>query len=85
MIIKKVAITVLLALVLSTTFTFLNPTLALTNDPQKQKAETLLSILDNNNMSIMLAFSKLDAQNITVPNAETAFMNECSCLRFFDA
>ena len=84
MITKKVAITIFLALVLSTTFTFLNPTLALTNDPQKQKAETLLSIL-NNNMSIMLAFSRLDAQNITVPNAETAFMNECSCLRFFDA
>ena len=67
------AITVLIALVLLATCTFLNPTLALTTEPQKQKAEALFSILDNNNMSIMLAFSKLDAQNITVPNAKTAY------------
>ena len=70
---KKVAVTVLLALVLLATFTFLNPTLALTTNTQKQKAETLLSILDNNNMSIMSAFSRLDLQNITVPNAKTAY------------
>ena len=55
------------------TFTVLNPTLALTNDDPKQKAETLLKILDNDNTSIILAFSKLDAQNITVPNAETKY------------
>jgi len=74
LIIKKVAVTVLLALVLLTTFTFLNPTLALTTNTQKQKAETLLSILDNNNMSIMSAFSRLDSQNITVPQtAETPY------------
>lgn len=70
---KKVAIIVLLTLVLSITFTVLNPTLALTNDNQKQKAETLLKILDNDNISIIEAFSKLDAQNITVPNAETTY------------
>jgi len=70
---KKVAIIVLLTLVLSMTFTVLNPTLALTNGDQKQKAETLLSILDNDNTSIIEAFSKLDAQNITVPNAETKY------------
>jgi len=70
---KKVAIITILTLVLSMTFTVLNPTLALTNGDQKQKAETLLNILDNDNKSIIEAFSKLDAQNITVPNAETAY------------
>jgi hypothetical protein len=70
---KKVAIITILTLVLSMTFTVLNPTLALTNEDQKQKAETLLKILDNDNISIIEAFSKLDAQNITVPNAETAY------------
>jgi len=56
------------------TFTVLNPTLALTNNDQKQKAETLLSILDNDNKSILETFSRLDAQNITVPKtAETKY------------
>ncbi len=71
---KKVAIIVLLTLVLSTTFMILNPTLAQTNDNQKQKAETLLKILGNGNMSIIEAFSRFDAQNIPVPQtAETAY------------
>jgi len=70
---KKVAIITILTLVLSMTFTVLNPTLALTNEDQKQKAETLIKILDNDNISIIEAFSKLDAQNITVPNAETTY------------
>jgi len=70
---KKVAIIVLLTLVLSMTFTVLNPALALTNGDQKKKAETLLNILDNDKTSIIEAFSKLDAQNITVPNAETKY------------
>ncbi len=71
---KNVAIIVLLILILSMTFAFLNPTLAQTNDAQKQKAETLIKILDNDNTSIALAFSRLDAQNITVPQtAETAY------------
>lgn len=70
---KKVAIITILTLVLSMTFMVLNPTLALTNDDQKQKAETLLKILDNDNISIIEAFSKLDAQNITVQNAETTY------------
>jgi tetratricopeptide (TPR) repeat protein len=71
---KKVAIITLLTLVLSMTFMVLNPTFALTNNDQKQKAETLLSILNNDNRSIVEAFSKLDAQNITVPkNAETKY------------
>ncbi len=60
---KKVAIIVLLTLVLSMTFAFLNPTLALTNEAQKQKAEALISILDNDNISIVEAFRRLDAQN----------------------
>jgi hypothetical protein len=55
------------------TFTVLNPTLALTNEDQKQKAETLLKILNNGNISILEAFSKLDAQNITLSNAETKY------------
>jgi len=70
---KKVAIITILTLVLSMTFTILNPTLALTNEDQKQKAETLLKILDNGNISILEAFRKLDAQNITLSNAETKY------------
>jgi hypothetical protein len=71
---KKVAVTVLLTLVLPMTFMILNPTLAQTNDNQKQKAEALLKILDNGNMSIVEAFSRFDAQNIPVPQtAETAY------------
>jgi hypothetical protein len=71
---KKVAIIVLLTLVLSITFMILNPTLALTNDNQKQKAESLLNILSNGNMSIVAAFTRLDVQNIPVPQtAETTY------------
>ena len=44
---KKAAIINILTLVLSMTFTVLNPTLALTNDDQKKKAETLLNTLDS--------------------------------------
>jgi hypothetical protein len=48
--------------------------LALTSEDQKQKAETLLNILDNDNKSIASAFNKIEAQTITVPkNAETAY------------
>jgi hypothetical protein len=71
---KKVAKIVLLTLVLSMTFMVLNPTLALTNDNPKQKAESLLKFLDNGNMSIVAAFSRFDTQNIPVPQtAETAY------------
>lgn len=71
---KKVAVIVFLTLVLSTTFLVLSPTLALTSANQQQKAETLLTILGNNNATIVDAFSNLDAQNITVPKtAETAY------------
>ena len=70
---KKVAIIVLLTLVLSMTFTILNPTLAQTNELQKQKAKILIDILENDNRGILLAFSRFDAQNITVPTAETAY------------
>lgn len=71
---KNVATIVLLILVLSMSFAFLNPTLAQTNGAQKQKAETLIKILENDNTSVALAFSRLDAQNITVPQtAETAY------------
>ncbi len=58
------------------TFTVLNPTLALTNDNQKQKAEALIKILDNDNKSIIEAFSRLDAQNITVPQTAETKYNE---------
>ncbi|PVX26178.1 MAG: hypothetical protein CW691_02205 [Candidatus Bathyarchaeum sp.] len=74
MITKKVAITVLLALVLSTSFTVLNPTLATAPDLQKQKAETMLDIIEDNNMTVTLAFSRLCEQNLTVPDdAQTAY------------
>jgi tetratricopeptide (TPR) repeat protein len=70
---KKLAITILLALVLSTTVGILKQTFAQTKDPQKQKAETLINILENNNTSIVLAFSKLEEKNISVPEAQTAY------------
>jgi hypothetical protein len=71
---KKVTLIVLLTLVLSTTFLILSPTLALTSSSQQQKAETLLTILGNNNATIVESFSNLDAQSITVPKtAETAY------------
>jgi hypothetical protein len=73
---KKVAIIVLLTLVLSITFMILNPTLAQTNDNQKQKAGTLLKFLDNSNISIVEAFSRFDAQNITVPQTAETTYNE---------
>jgi hypothetical protein len=71
---NKLTVIVLLTLVLSTTFLVLNPTLALTNSSQQQKAETLLTILGNNNATIVEAFSNLETKNITVPKiAETAY------------
>lgn len=73
---KKVAVIVLLTLVLSTTFLVLSPTLALTSSSQQQKAKTLLTILGNNNATIVEAFSNLDAQNITVPETAEIAYNE---------
>lgn len=71
---KKAATIVLVSLVLSMTFMVLNPTSAQTNDSQKQKAETLLTILGNDNTTIVEAFSNFDAQNISVPTtAQTAY------------
>jgi hypothetical protein len=71
---KKVAVIVLLALVLSMTFIIFNPTLAQTNNSQKQKTGTLLTILSNDNTTIVEAFSNLNAQNVIVPaTAETAY------------
>ncbi len=71
---NKVAVIVFLTLVLSTTFLVLSPTLALISSSEQQKAETLLTILSNNNATIVEAFSNLGAQNITVPEpAETAY------------
>ena len=74
MITKKVATILLLALVLLASVMVLNPILAETTDQQKQKAETLLGILENSNTSITLEFSRFDAQNISVPqSAETVY------------
>ncbi len=71
---KKVAVVTLLALVLSMTLLILNPTLALTSEEQRLKAETLLNILDTVNASVVEAFSRLDDQSIPVPpNAETKY------------
>jgi tetratricopeptide (TPR) repeat protein len=71
---KNVAIIVLLILVLSMTFSLLNPTMAQSNDVQRQKSETLIRILENDNASILLVFSRFETQNISVPQtAETAY------------
>lgn len=64
---KKVTTIVFLILILSATLTYFNHTLALINTEQKEKAETLLIILDNNNKTIRAAIDRLNAQNITVP------------------
>jgi hypothetical protein len=71
---KKAVPIILLALAMSTTFTVLSTTLALADDAQKQKAEALLEILEDNNVSILAAFSELETQNIPVPTtAETKY------------
>jgi hypothetical protein len=70
---ENLVFTVLVVLVLSTTFTFLNPTIAQTSDAQKQKAQTLLTILSNNNLTITQAFSRLDSQNIPADDAKTVY------------
>jgi hypothetical protein len=73
---KKVATIILLTLVLTITFLFLNPTLAQSSEEQKLKAETLLNILDTVNASITEAKDKLAAQNIPVPQAAETKYNE---------
>ena len=71
---KAAMLLVLLTLVLSISFAVLNPTLAQENGIQKQKAETLLTILSNDNRSIVEAFSSLEAQNVSAPaTAQTAY------------
>ena len=54
-------------------FTVLNSTLALASQAQKQKTESLLNIIEENNWSIVLAFGLLDEQNISVPEAQKAY------------
>ena len=74
---KKVATIILLTFVLSTAFMVLSPTLAQTNDnAQKQKTETLLGILDKDKTSLATAFSRLDVQNINVPQTAEIAYNE---------
>lgn len=70
------AVIVLVALALSTTFIVLNQTFAQTLDPQKQKAETLFSILEQTNMSILSAFSELEQKNITPPDGTQTLYNQ---------
>jgi hypothetical protein len=70
---KKFAITVLLALALLPAFVFLNQTFAQTTDPQKQKAETLLAILEETNTTIVSTFKELENKNITSPEAQTTY------------
>jgi hypothetical protein len=57
-------------------FVILNPTLAQVNANQKEKAETLLNLIDNSNMSVVEAFSRLEVQNITVPQIAEKAYNE---------
>ena len=70
---KNFVVTFLVVLVLSTAFTVLNPTLAQTSDAQKQKAQTLLTILHNNNMTITQAFIRLESQNVSAVDAKTVY------------
>ncbi len=58
------------------TFVILNPTLALTNEDQRQKAETLINILATVQTSTDEAFSRLNAQNIPVPQTAETKYNE---------
>lgn len=73
---NKAALIIILTLVLSTAFVVLIPTLALANETEKQKAETLLRILDSNNITILDAFINLESQNVTVPPAAETKYNE---------
>lgn len=70
---KRAAVFFLVILILSTTAIFLNQTFATTSSEQKQKAETLYMILENSNTTIPSAFSRLDSQNLTAPNAQTTY------------
>ena len=73
---KTLGITSLLILILSITFTFLSPTLALTNSIQRQKVETLIEILDNDNKGILFFLNNFDANNIAVPQIAKIAHNE---------
>lgn len=73
---KKAAPIILLTLVLTMTLVYLNPTLAQSNQEQKQKAETLRSILDTVNASITEAKGRLTNKNIPVPQAAETEYNE---------
>jgi hypothetical protein len=71
---KKVGIVILLVFILSLTFVILNPTLALTSEEQRVKAETLLNMLDTVKVNVVKAFSRFNIQNIPVPpNAEVKY------------
>lgn len=71
---KNPIMIVLVIFVLLMTFVLLNPTMAQINNVQKQKTETLFKILENNNQSILLVFSRFETQNISVPQtAMTAY------------
>jgi len=73
---KKFAVSVLVALTLSTTLVVFIQTFAQTTDPQKQKAQTLLDILEENNMSILSAFTELEQKNITPPDGIQTLYNQ---------
>ncbi len=70
---ERAGVFFLVILILSATAIFLNQTFATTSSEQKQKAETLYMILENSNTTIASAFSRLDSQNLTAPNAQTTY------------
>ncbi|WNZ30016.1 MAG: hypothetical protein IAX21_03950 [Candidatus Bathyarchaeota archaeon] len=76
MLTKKMAVTVLVALALSTTFIVFNQTFAQTIDPQKQKTETLIRILEENNITVLSAFNDLEQKNITPPETAQTMYNQ---------
>jgi hypothetical protein len=73
---KKVATVMLLTLILAMVLVYLNPTLAQSNQEQKQKAETLINILGPVNASITEAKDRLASQKIPVPQAAETEYNE---------
>jgi len=61
-------------LILAAALIMFNPTLALTSEAEKQKAEALLKILEDDNATVAETLNKLEAQNVSAPQeAEAAY------------
>lgn len=69
----KLSIITLLVISIVTIPIFLTPSSAQVTEEQKQKAETLLSILDSNNKTLSSELIKLDNQNISLGAVEDTY------------